>query len=185
MLLKATKACTRCGTIKIYAEFGRLAAAADGRKSICRSCRTVSSSAYRANNRTALRERAQEYYEKNRSRLIAKATAYHSLNPDKAYAAVARYRTKNPETMRQANARRRALKLGASGSHTLAEWRIVLSQFNGSCAYCPSPATSRDHIVPLTRGGSDYISNIYPACAPCNSSKGNKLFLVEWFGRDT
>lgn len=66
-----------------------------------------------------------------------------------------------------------------AGTHSEADWLRTLNRFGGRCAYCPDPATTRDHIMPISRGGSNYIGNIHPACARCNSSKGAKL-LVEW-----
>jgi 5-methylcytosine-specific restriction endonuclease McrA len=36
-----------------------------------------------------------------------------------------------------------------------------------------------DHVHPLSRGGEDVESNIIPACAECNLSKGAKT-LAEW-----
>jgi hypothetical protein len=47
------------------------------------------------------------------------------------------------------------------------------------CAYCPSLATTVDHVVPLVRGGTNYEGNLAPACRPCNSSKAS-LMLAEW-----
>jgi hypothetical protein len=48
-----------------------------------------------------------------------------------------------------------------------------------SCAYCPAPATSIDHVVPLIRGGTNFEGNLAPVCRPCNSSKREWL-LTEW-----
>ena len=47
------------------------------------------------------------------------------------------------------------------------------------CTYCPAPATQVDHVVPLALGGTNYIGNLMPACAPCNRAKGDNL-LIEW-----
>lgn len=32
---------------------------------------------------------------------------------------------------------------------------------------------TKDHIVPKTRGGSNYLDNLNPACLPCNQKKSN------------
>ena len=48
-----------------------------------------------------------------------------------------------------------------------------------SCAYCPNPADTIDHVVPLVRGGTNYEGNLAPACRRCNSSKSGYT-VVEW-----
>ncbi|MGH8775071.1 MAG: HNH endonuclease [Jiangellaceae bacterium] len=40
---------------------------------------------------------------------------------------------------------------------------------------CTGWATVRDHIIPKAAGGSDDASNVQPACAACNGSKGAKI----------
>ena len=46
------------------------------------------------------------------------------------------------------------------------------------CAYCrcglDEKTATRDHVVPLARGGSNDISNIAVACASCNKKKHAK-----------
>jgi 5-methylcytosine-specific restriction endonuclease McrA len=49
--------------------------------------------------------------------------------------------------------------------------KCIGEEFDGRCAYCPSPATAWDHVVPVARGGETRPHNIVPACRPCNSSK--------------
>lgn len=43
-----------------------------------------------------------------------------------------------------------------------------------TCHYCSAPATTRDHIVPRSKGGKNVGWNIVPACRKCNGTKGNK-----------
>ncbi len=47
------------------------------------------------------------------------------------------------------------------------------------CMYCgrehPDHQLTRDHVVPLSRGGRDRWSNVVTACRGCNIRKGNRL----------
>jgi 5-methylcytosine-specific restriction endonuclease McrA len=51
------------------------------------------------------------------------------------------------------------------------------------CQYCgrhmiefkPREALTRDHLVPLSRGGTNDWTNVITACSPCNTRKGNRL----------
>lgn len=42
------------------------------------------------------------------------------------------------------------------------------------CAYCGAPADTVDHIVPLSRGGTDDPSNLRSACRACNTRKRDR-----------
>ena len=55
----------------------------------------------------------------------------------------------------------------------------ILDDFNHTCAYCAMPATTWDHIVPISKGGQTVPGNVVPACTSCNSSKNN-TDLEEW-----
>lgn len=73
---------------------------------------------------------------------------------------------------------RRARKLEAEGSHTEEQWQELKSFYNFKCLRCgkqePEIKLTRDHVIPLTQGGSDSIDNVQPLCARCNSKKNNK-----------
>lgn len=51
------------------------------------------------------------------------------------------------------------------------------------CWYCncllTEETSSLDHVIPLSRGGSDRPQNVVPSCKRCNSAKGNKT-IPEW-----
>ena len=54
----------------------------------------------------------------------------------------------------------------------------VFAKAGGRCSYCGNKIGIEtfhiDHLVPKWRGGSNCISNLLPACADCNTSKGHK-----------
>jgi len=58
----------------------------------------------------------------------------------------------------------------------------LLEKWGRRCAYCRAERVplQTEHIVPRSRGGSDSVSNLTIACAPCNLAKGS--FTAEEFG---
>ena len=66
----------------------------------------------------------------------------------------------------------------AIGSHTFGEWETLKAQYDWICQMCgrkePNIKLTEDHIIPLSKGGSNNIENIQPLCGSCNSKKGNK-----------
>ena len=71
-----------------------------------------------------------------------------------------------------------ARKRNAEGSFTTDEWEKLLEKNNHSCIFCGTKERlSIDHIIPLSKNGTNYIWNIQPLCRSCNSKKSNKVLL--------
>ena len=51
---------------------------------------------------------------------------------------------------------------------------LLTDTFSGLCAYCDQPATTWDHIIPVSKGGDTRLGNIVPACKSCNSKKKDR-----------
>jgi len=60
--------------------------------------------------------------------------------------------------------------------------KIILEQSNYICHYCTGPATTADHIVPVSQGGTNELSNLLPACHNCSTIWGKYGLLDKWFG---
>ncbi len=85
--------------------------------------------------------------------------------------------------------RRRARLLAVGGTFTTTEWLGLLGK-HPVCPTCKrrweeislppgrTSAVSRDHVVPISKGGPNAIGNIQPLCYSCNSKKGAKTAPV-------
>lgn len=61
---------------------------------------------------------------------------------------------------------------------TADQWTSILKAHRFRCHYCGKrgrKSLTKDHVIPISKGGNHTASNIVPACGPCNLRKGNKL----------
>jgi len=81
----------------------------------------------------------------------------------------------HPEVRKASEQKRRAAKSASEGCFTSEEFRLLCEVHGGRCFYCTQVLPlGPDHKVPLSRGGSNDIDNIVPACKSCNSRKRDK-----------
>lgn len=190
MIRHTEKPCTKCGVVKSYEEFYRRSAARDGYASSCKKCMRDCAVLVRDKRR----EYRHRYYEMNRTKSHADSRSWALRNMEKmrSYArrsyrkhrdvhllATKRWRTNNPEKARLIYVRRRAVESKAKGSYMLEDWIARVVMFKGKCAYCSRYVVrlTVDHVVPLSKGGSNNISNIVPACSECNQRKKDKVWM--------
>jgi 5-methylcytosine-specific restriction endonuclease McrA len=129
----------------------------------------------------------REWMKRNAERARAAMRRWRLLHPDEHRSENRAYYARDPQRRQQqidaspnrravrkaADARRRSRKLRSPGSYTYLEWLLLVSTFGGRCAYCANRAALHaDHRIPLSRGGSNSIENIVPACSSCNLRKG-------------
>lgn len=117
-------------------------------------------------------------YRYNLPKLRAYQNRWRLKNPRAAKAIKDKYYTK-PAAKALAVARkhkRRSRILTARGSFTATEWEIRKQEFDYRCAYCgrKTKKLTADHYIPLSKGGTNYIDNIVPACIKCNKHKWDK-----------
>lgn len=105
---------------------------------------------------------------------------WREVNREKRYEYHKQYVGRNREKVYQRNKNRLARKKGAVGQISAKDWNGLKRKYDNRCFYCHRLAPlTQDHVIPLSRGGSNFIGNILPSCGSCNSRKNTK-FIMEW-----
>lgn len=184
------KVCKNCGESKPLSGFARNRGMRDGRLNMCLACQKLYNDEYRRLNHESLTAKRLAYESEHRAEINAKMRVYmaeYRKKPSykqKQLAAGVRFRKRNLAKFAAKEARRRDRTRGNGGGISPRDWFRLTLRYGGLCAYCGvRPGTTRDHIIPIARGGSSNIGNILPACLTCNCTKRHML-QVEWrYGR--
>ncbi len=183
------KRCCHCKTDRPLSDFCKDSHQKDGLSQKCSDCRRAyrptraAEAAYRRNRRRArpevvARERAQcrKYHAKHRTQRIAQMRNWRRHNPEKMRQSVEHWRSANRQTVRDLVRLRSHRVRVSAGSFTQEEWSALCGTYNNCCAYCRRPRKlTVHHVIPVSRGGDSFITNIAPACQSCNSRIGTKI----------
>lgn len=166
-----------------------------------RNCKNVTSSAaWKATNP----ERVAQYTKAYNDVHVADQAAWRRANPEKTRAAWLRYShahreqrnrrhakwyagnrecaknahsdwmRRNPDRNALYHARRRALRGRASGTCTVEQLQARIDFYGGRCWMCGVSYEAIDHVIPLSKGGTNWPVNLRPACKHCNSRKKDR-----------
>lgn len=157
---------------------------AEAIKKKCAECRIANLDWYRQ-KKQAWEDRNREKVREIRRNAMRRM---RQSNPEKVAAASKRWREKNsgylpswraenPESISVYNRNRHARVKNSVGKFSPKEWRELCAKYGHCCLRCKKrkPLTV-DHVVALSKGGENNISNIQPLCGSCNSWKGARQF---------
>lgn len=199
------KFCTVCHIEKEATPefFHRDKRAYDGLMSSCKECENKASrnsyGKYYADNKEGLIEKSRRWYHEHKQKAAERAKRYSKENKKKVADKKGEWREnnkekiaeynrnwwdKNPEKRKEHKSKRRSLKKSAQGNHTAGDIKSQYKRQNGKCYYCGKKVNDSyhvDHVIPLSRGGSNGPENIVISCQFCNQSKKDKM-PHEWGG---
>jgi 5-methylcytosine-specific restriction endonuclease McrA len=72
------------------------------------------------------------------------------------------------------------------GSYTAQEWLALKESYGNICLCCRkheselSSPLEQDHIIPITKGGTNWITNIQPLCHDCNGMGGKGTKIIDY-----
>ena len=133
---------------------------------------------YRETHKEQINILNKKWREENKEYKNSNDRKYRENRPEQTRLYWEEWEKKNPEKTKKS--KRTSLynrrSMTPEGRHTVFEWECLKARYNNSCLRCGRddiPITE-DHIIPVTKGGSNYISNIQPLCGSCNSKKHTK-----------
>lgn len=133
----------------------------------CKNCR-----------RTKTRLRVRKWIAKNRTRHNTNCDRWRKTHPQRTKEILSKSKHAHPDANRKQCARRRALINGAEGYHTVDDIKRQYKTQKGHCWWCGHKLGKQyqvDHRIPLSKGGSNWPSNLVISCRHCNASKRDKL----------
>lgn len=175
--MRETKICSACGVEKpATVEYFSPQRKYLNRR--CKPCANAAAKAWRLANLDKARANDKVHREANADKKRATTKAWQLANPEKQRSCAKSWYLANPQKHRAKSARRRAHTRNATGSHTAADIARLHAEQSGLCSYCSISLPLGyhvDHVVPLSRGGSNAPDNLRLTCPRCNLSKGAKL----------
>jgi 5-methylcytosine-specific restriction endonuclease McrA len=156
------KRCSACGEWKPTTEYYSKSDNWDNLSHKCKVCKSVTRHTQYLKHREKRLREGRLAYRRNRERKLALGRKWRRENRAASRAIWHRY-----------NARRKS----APGSFTGKQWEALVSYYcpDGYCLCCgEKEPLHADHIVPLSKGGMNYITNIQPLCRSCNGGKCNR-----------
>ena len=186
------KYCPGCDTSKSTEDFFKCRTKCDGLQSYCKLCMKRRNE--ECVKRTG-RKRKKQPYEKTKAATVR----YLARHPERRKAIMRSWRTRNAECIREYDRQRREnnpesidaknsaymeRKRKAEGWYTPAEWQEKCAEYCFRCAYCwKRKKLTRQHVIPLKKGGTNWIFNLVPACQSCNSKVGTKIVWPDLGGQ--
>lgn len=136
---------------------------------------------YYKDNIENCRYKARMYGRSHKEQSKKRYFVWQTMNAQAHVLYTEEWRKKNPlkavKNSRQYVINRRARLKRALGIFDFDKWMQKVLYYGWRCFYCrielDMDTVTVDHRKPLSKGGSNWLSNLVPACRFCNSKKGN------------
>lgn len=169
------KRCKDCSQVLSLTDFPAKTNSKDGHRAVCAVCWRTYFKKWSAANP----EKMKRYGRASKLRRADADRAYNAQwfqdNKERLNEQRREWRAQNRVRWNAYGNLRRARKTGAAGFATAEAIEARIAYYGRRCWMCGGPFEHLDHVIPLSRGGTNWPANLRPACQSCNVRKHNKL----------
>ncbi len=209
--MQGEKPCKYCGVVKSFGHFSY--SRRDGYKTKCKECvhqqyqsnsdkikaqqrsyrqanaenLSAKKKIYYAINVLRLRQKAKENYRVKVKDRVEQKRIYRQTHREICINSRRKYKLTHRAILRERTLRyRRRIRRAKIRDFTANQWEQLQILYNHRCVYCHQRnkgTLTRDHIIPVSKGGNHTWTNIVPACRQCNGKKftGPPLVPIQSF----
>lgn len=120
----------------------------------------------------------REWAKKNKEKVRDSLKKWRESNKEHVLVYAKEHKLKNRQRYTYYQLQRKAKQMNAEGNYTLQEFQDLKQKHKNKCLKCGKKEgnvkITADHVVPLSKGGSNSIKNIQPLCLSCNCKKHAK-----------
>jgi 5-methylcytosine-specific restriction endonuclease McrA len=139
----------------------------------CRDCIAKMMRARYKEDPASMRQSGERYRSKRKSEGRPVGAYRHKTKAQKLRAAqyVKEWRARNGEQF--SNEARQSVQMRRSLAY-LKAWPVIVEHYGNKCLGCGATASALcfDHVVPISQGGANLLTNGQPLCRACNAFKG-------------
>lgn len=191
------KKCASCKIVKASSHFCENLLSLDGLFGFCNQCMAnrmkkwlerpgnearykTAAKRYRMSIRGIKTRRARDKRRRQLPHVQAYYRAYQTSPRMKKWRQQYHQSEQGKAARQRAKANRRAKEAAMVNTLTAAEWKQLQEEHNHCCFYCgvefdgEKYKATRDHLIPIAKGGDNTKENVVPACGSCNSRKWMK-----------
>ena len=162
------KRCCLCKQEKNILFFYKNKTKSDGFSNICKECNKTNYKNWCADNKERKIELESNWRKHTNNRNQEKRNIYfreyYKNHPER----------KETKRIYTNNRNSKIKKIGGKISNN--EWSALLQKYENRCLCCKRSDVKLtiDHVVPISKGGTNTIDNVQPLCQSCNSRKNAK-----------
>jgi len=171
------KKCTKCSQTKSICEFYKGFFYKGLYRTRCKVCEKEYLKLWREKNKEYLKSWRKRWIEKNKEKLIKQKRHWFEKNKEKSIEKNRIWKEKNPEKVKWLN-RLQQHKRRCAGKIDREAWIKKVKILGEKCLMCGvnqnTAKLTIDHIIPISKGGTNEITNLQPLCSFCNRRKHTK-----------